>query len=132
MSYCHQKGLVHKKLKLESILVSDDGKVKVLDWGFCPIFEGPNRSKSIYTYVFFQAPECVEGQGGSGAIDIWSLGALFFAILYGKYPFLGRTLKMIKEAILRAEVVYPDDVLNNVSESCLDFISSCLQREPAD
>lgn len=55
----HPKMISHSKLKLENIMIEDDGDVSILDWGFCPLYE-KNEMRCQYNTVYFLAPEAVE------------------------------------------------------------------------
>ena len=79
--------VTHNKLKLDNIMVCEDAtgkvRVKVLNWGFNSIYDVNDCKTNIHNVVYFQAPEILETAVPSDKSDLWSLGAIIYAVLYG-------------------------------------------------
>ena len=94
IQYCHSHGVVHRDLKLENILFKEieDLYVKVIDFGIsgvCTTFQADMVDAGTIAYM---PPECFEGNvSSSPALDIWAIGLMFYAMLYGTLPFYGST-----------------------------------------
>lgn len=94
IQYCHSHGVVHRDLKLENILFRDveDLTVKVIDFGIsgvCTTFQADAVDAGTIAYM---PPECFEANAvTSPALDIWAIGLMFYAMLYGTLPFYGQT-----------------------------------------
>ena len=87
LSYMHGKGVVHRDLKLENILVDDDMNLKVADFGFAT-FRKIHALKSYRGTMTYMAPEIKEGMTYDGmAIDMFSTGVILFIIVQGIFPF---------------------------------------------
>ena len=92
LQYCHSHGVVHRDLKLENIMFKDveDCYVKVIDFGIsgvCTTFQADRVDAGTIAYM---PPECFEGVAQtSPALDIWAIGLMFYAMLYGTLPFWG-------------------------------------------
>ena len=90
MLYCHSRGVVHRDLKLENVLFKneefeEDWFVKVVDFGIAGV-EGDKVDAGTLLYM---APECLEKVAAktTPAIDVWAIGIMFYAMLYGQLPF---------------------------------------------
>ena len=93
--HCHSRGVAHRDLKLENVLLTSDGTVKVIDFGLSHIYakggDGEfDRSvllKEMCGSKSYAAPEVLAGAGYDGfAADVWSLGVSLFAMLSGFFP----------------------------------------------
>jgi len=89
MLYCHSRGVVHRDLKLENVLFKhpddEDLFVKVIDFGIA----GAAQEKVDAGTLAYMAPECLEKVAAdtTPAIDVWAIGVMYFAMIYGTLPF---------------------------------------------
>lgn len=87
LDYMHGKGVVHRDLKLENILVDDQMNLKVADFGFAT-FKKIDKLKSYRGTMTYMAPEIKEGKVYDGKkIDMFSTGVILFIIVQGIFPF---------------------------------------------
>jgi serine/threonine-protein kinase SRK2 len=87
--YCHSMGVCHRDLKLENLLVSADGTLKITDLGFSTQFTC-GSPKSVVGTALYVAPEVVlrDGREYNGeAADIWSMGIILYLLTAGRFPF---------------------------------------------
>ena len=109
--YCQTKNICHRDLKLENILILKNDLIKLIDFGFAV-----KTDKQTYQYLFcgspsYMAPEIVNKQKYIAQYsDIWSLGVLFYSMLYGRFPFKAKTQSDLFKKINDAEVEFPNDV----------------------
>jgi serine/threonine protein kinase len=89
---CHEKNLTHRDLKLENILLTDDLKVKLIDFGFTRLYDDKVLLDTYCGSSAYAAPEIVAAQRYSGPeADIWSLGVVLYTIVCGYLPFDAET-----------------------------------------
>lgn len=95
VSHCHERGVAHRDLKLENVLLTREGRVKVIDFGLSHVYPldangGFDRSTPLTDMCgskSYAAPEVLSGRGYDGfAADVWSLGVSLFAMLSGFFP----------------------------------------------
>lgn len=129
--YCHLRGVCHRDLKLENILVDKYGKVSIADFGIANMRGGDDLMYTACGTPFYCAPEIINGalEGYSGyKIDAWSCGILLYLLLTGKFPFQddgsNNTLALY-ERINRCEVEYP----SSISAEARDLISCLLTKD---
>ena len=121
ISYCQSKNICHRDIKLENILLVNDDVVKIIDFGFAVKASKENYQKLFCGTPSYMAPEIVNKEKYIAQYsDIWSLGVLFYAMLYGRFPFKAKTQEELFDKINEAEVVFPEDI--EISEYTKDLI----------
>ncbi|KAK2459676.1 hypothetical protein APHAL10511_008321 [Amanita phalloides] len=108
LEYFHQNGIVYRDLKLDNILLTLDGHVKVADYGLCKedMWHG-NSTSTFCGTPEFMAPEILMEQRYGRAVDWWAFGVLMYEMLLGQSPFRGDDEDEIFDAILEDEPLYP-------------------------
>src|SRR5262245_3902392 len=101
LMHAHDRGIVHRDLKSANVIVSPEGRVKVLDFGLAhrlPEFDGENVTQSVSLLpppgtvagtLAYIAPEVLTSGKADGRSDVWSLGVLFYEMASGRLPFKG-------------------------------------------
>lgn len=86
--YLHEKGIIHRDLKLENIFMTEEGKVKLGDLGMCKVMNQKDEliSTRVGTPIYF-APEVIQHQLYSYPVDIWALGCVFYYLTTLDHPF---------------------------------------------
>ncbi|KAG0095166.1 Serine/threonine kinase [Podila epicladia] len=108
LQYFHQNNIVYRDLKLDNILLTTDGHIKIADYGLCKenmTFGATTRT--ICGTPEFMAPEILEEQPYDRAVDWWAFGVLMYEMLLGRAPFSGEEEEDIYDSILEDEPIYP-------------------------
>lgn len=100
IAYCHQQQISHRDIKTENILITPEGFVKLIDFGFATLSDKNERLKVFCGTPCYMAPEIVARKKYLGPnADIWSLGILYYFMLSGSFPFHGTSLQGLFRSI---------------------------------
>ena len=106
--HCHRKGVVHRDIKLENILVDADGHLKLVDFGLAATYAPGELLETFCGSPPYAAPEMFTQTPYLGAaVDAWSVGVVLYQMLCGFTPFESNTLPRLRERILKDPVVVP-------------------------
>lgn len=133
IAYCHEMGISHRDLKPENILfenTSEDAEVKLIDFGLSTKYNRKEKMHSVLGTPFYVAPEVLKGEYDEKC-DIWSIGALAYMMLSGVPPFYGENNNEIFEKIINEKVTFPKLQFADISSSAINFISTCLKKNPS-
>ncbi|EKV05966.1 MAP kinase kinase kinase (Bck1), putative [Penicillium digitatum PHI26] len=139
LAYLHDKGILHRDMKADNILLDLDGTCKISDFGISKKTDdiyGNDSSNSMQGSVFWMAPEVIQsqGQGYSAKVDIWSLGCVVLEMFAGRRPWskeeaIGAIFKL---GSLSQAPPIPDDVSMNISPAALAFMYDCFTIDSAE
>ncbi|KAL5785740.1 hypothetical protein ACOSQ2_008132 [Xanthoceras sorbifolium] len=111
VSYCHNKGVFHRDLKLENVLVDSKGSIKISDFGLSALPQHFRDDGLLHTTCGspnYVAPEVLNNRGYDGATsDIWSCGVILYVILTGYLPFDDRNLAVLYQKIFKGDAKIP-------------------------
>jgi classical protein kinase C len=127
LEYFHANGIIYRDLKLDNILLTLDGHVKVADYGLCKeeMWYGQTTSTFCGTPEFM-APEILLEQRYGRAVDWWAFGVLTYEMLLGQSPFRGDDEDEIFDAILEDEPLYPI----TMPRDAVSILQKLLTRDP--
>jgi len=103
LSYAHSKGILHRDIKPENILISDEGKVKLTDFGLGLFIRGERLTVSMAGTPLYMAPEAWKGEFRKES-DLWSVGAVLYELLSGYPPFESSNIDGLREKILSGKI----------------------------
>lgn len=132
VSFCEKQHVAHRDLKLENVLLDEDGKVKISDFGLSGLFKFDSTSISLMHTtcgtVNYLAPEVFGNQGYDGHVaDIWSCGVILYALFTGRLPFEDDSISRLIEKIVSGKF---DPITTSISASALDLLEKILVIDP--
>jgi eukaryotic-like serine/threonine-protein kinase len=143
LAAAHQKHITHRDLKPANVMVSQDGRVKVLDFGLARIEPGGGgddalaetvtpvtRDGVLIGTVPYMSPEQVEGHTLDARSDIFSLGVMFYEMLTGRRPFTGGSTAALMSAILRDRAPDIRERRADVPAAIAQLIARSLEKNP--
>ena len=108
LDYCHRNSIVHRDLKIENILISKTGDIKIIDFGLSNLFSPKNHLKTFCGSLYFAAPELLQARQYTGPeVDIWSFGIVLYVLVCGKVPFDDQSMPQLHAKIKKGIVDYP-------------------------
>ena len=144
LSAAHAVGVIHRDLKPSNVMLTTDGRVKILDFGIArallpanaPTPDGPTeerltRAGSVVGTPAYMSPEQLRGDPVDQRSDIWGFGCLLFEMLTGRRPFQGSTAYATAAAIQKDD---PDwnALPPETPPVVLALLQRCLSKDPAD
>ena len=124
----YKKGIIHRDIKSDNIMVGADDVVKVMDFGLARIKDEAriSRTSSTAGTTAYMAPEQFKGDEIDHRIDIWALGVVIFEMLTGKFPFKGEYESAISYSIVNTD----PEPLTNVTEEIESIVYKALAKNP--
>ena len=108
LDYCHRNNVVHRDLKIENILISHSGNIKIIDFGLSNLYDPASRLGTFCGSLYFAAPELLNAKVYTGPeVDVWSFGVVLYVLVCGKVPFDDQSMPALHAKIKRGLVEYP-------------------------
>lgn len=128
----HEAGILHRDLKPANVIIDDNGKARITDFGIAGIEAEPEGSEVRVGTPAYMSPEQIRGKGLSQRSDIYSLGLLMYEVFTGKQTFEADSMV---DLLLKQETTAPtnpSEVLKEIDPIVEKTILQCLEKNPED
>jgi serine/threonine protein kinase len=145
LAAAHEKGIVHRDLKPENLFLTDDGQVKILDFGLAkftspeadssgqaPTVQVATEAGTVMGTAGYMSPEQVRAKATDLRSDIFSFGAILYEMLSGKRAFRGESSAETMSAILKEDPPDLSETNHNVSPGLERLVRHCLEKNPSE
>jgi len=134
LGYAHKNGVVHRDVKPGNVLITDDGQVKVTDFGIARAVnteESLTQTGAVMGTATYFSPEQAEGLGVDSRSDIYSLGVVLFEMVTGRPPFLGDSPVAVASKHVRDHPPAPRELNPQIPPTFEAIILKSMAKDPA-
>jgi serine/threonine-protein kinase len=136
LEYSHAQGIIHRDIKPGNIMITNSGKVKVMDFGIARALDDAGATMtntwSVVGTAQYLSPEQATGEYADIRSDIYSLGCLMYELLVGKPPFIGDTPVSIAFQHVSAPLPAPSEINPDIDPNLETIIKVALHKDPND
>jgi len=130
-AHIHRRGIVHRDVKVENLLLGKDGRAVLTDFGIAALVSDEEAMGKYCGSPGYAAPEILCSKPYGIKIDSFSAGAVLYFMLCGKLPFEGKKLKVVLKRTLTSEVSFDNHPeFSKVTHNCKSFILKLLEKVP--
>ena len=135
LAAAHAQGVIHRDIKPANIMVTRDGRVKVMDFGIARLVAGPDtveQTAAVLGTAAYLSPEQAQGQSVDARSDLYSLGVVIYEMLGGRAPFTGDSAMAVAYKHVQETPLPPSSLNGDVPPSLDAVVMRALAKNPAN
>src|SRR6476661_9597575 len=126
----HAAGLIHRDVKPENVLIADDGRIKIGDFGLARAISTTTSTGALIGTVAYLSPELVMGRQADARSDIYSLGIMLYEMITGKQPFDGEVPIQVAYQHVNSTVGPPSALVPGLADELDELVQWCTANDP--
>jgi serine/threonine protein kinase len=126
----HRKGVIHGDIKPANILITEDNRVKLMDFGMARLTARESAGSSLSGTPAYWCPEQIMGKPQDARSDIFSLGVVLYELVTGRRPFDADTLQGVCNRVLSSVPLPPSQSNSSLPTAFDELIARCLAKDP--
>jgi len=130
LAYAHEQGIIHGDIKPANIMINQDGRVMLTDFGIARFAAHVTQVGGLRGTPAYLSPEQIEGTPTDGRSDIFSLGIVLYQLATGQRPFQSDSVEAVCAQILKAKITPPTKVNPMLPRAFDGIVERCLARNP--
>lgn len=133
LEHAHSKGIIHRDIKPQNIMLLKDGQLKVADFGIASLESDVEiPTDEAVGSVHYIAPEQARGMSADARSDVYSLGIVMYEMLTGKLPYEGESEVEVAVMHMNAEPVTPRSIIEDIPEELENIVLKAMETEADD
>ncbi len=131
LDYAHSRGVVHRDIKPANILITQDNKVKITDFGIARLdTSNLTMEGQLLGTPNYMAPEQIQGKEVDHRADIFSLGVVLYEMITRRKPFQGENLTAVTHKIVHEAFTPPEEIVRDLAPGLSAVLNRCLEKDP--
>ena len=126
----HEAGLLHRDIKPENVLIADDGRIKLGDFGLARAISTSTSTGALIGTVAYLSPELVLGRQADARSDIYSVGIMLYEMITGRQPFDGEVPIQVAYQHVNSSVGAPSEVVPGLAAEIDELVQWCTANDP--
>ena len=131
LGVAHRKGVIHGDVKPANMLITDEGRVKLMDFGMARLASHDSKATPLVGTPAYWCPEQILGKPQDARSDLFSLGVVLYEMVTGKRPFDADSLQAICSRVLSSTPLPPSHINPSVPSNFDGIVARCLAKDPA-
>lgn len=124
----HDSGIIHRDIQPANVIVSPDGRAKILDFGLSELATVTGETRVDARRVAYQSPQMLAGHGPDRRSDVWAVGVLLYEMMTGRLPFVGESYEAVADAVTQAAPATLASVRSGISPDLERIVGRALEK----